>query len=155
MKGDFADWFKGWALKPGPDNMHAIALAAWNAAKDAAASNAARRLAWLHSTKSDDVDGYCWGVFRVKWENGQVAQVLQTLGDMSDLDAAMAQTGVTAPACEQCGGTGQIHATDGTGPWPCYACDEGACRSCTQDGSRLVCTAGDECVATSNTAQPQ
>lgn len=32
---EFADWFKVWALKPGPDSMRAIAEAAWNASRAA------------------------------------------------------------------------------------------------------------------------
>jgi hypothetical protein len=47
------------------------------------------RLRWLHSPPSLDVDGYEWGIFRVKWVNGQAAEVWQTNADFSDLDAAM------------------------------------------------------------------
>lgn len=49
-----------------------------------------RRLRWLHSEASNrDAEGYEWGIFRVKWENGKVADIWQTNADFSDLDAAM------------------------------------------------------------------
>lgn len=51
----------------------------------------AGRLAWLHSPGSHNVDGWEWGIFRVRWLNdgrGNVAEVLQTGSDFSDLDAA-------------------------------------------------------------------
>lgn len=54
---------------------------------------AEQRLAWLHNPNAVDAEGYEWGVYRVKWENGQVASVMQTLGDFSDIDAAMARCG--------------------------------------------------------------
>ena len=54
------------------------------------ARQALARLAWLHSAGSYDVDGYEWGIFRVKWVNGQPAEVWQTNADFSDLDAAQA-----------------------------------------------------------------
>lgn len=49
------------------------------------------RLHWLHdcSTGQTDPEGYEWGIYRVKWENGQAVSVMQTLSDMSDLDAEM------------------------------------------------------------------
>lgn len=47
------------------------------------------RLRWLHSPQSVSVDGYEWGIFRVKWENGCAVEVLQTFSDFSDLDAAI------------------------------------------------------------------
>lgn len=53
---------------------------------------ARRRMEWLHSRDAVNVDGYEWGVFRVKWENGRAVEVLQTLADGSDLDAAMQRT---------------------------------------------------------------
>lgn len=60
---------------------------------DAAAegAKAVARLKWLHSPGSSSVDGWEWGVFRVRWLNdgrGNVAEVQQTLSDFSDLDAA-------------------------------------------------------------------
>jgi hypothetical protein len=46
------------------------------------------RLKWLHTGGGRDAEGYEWGIFRVKWdERGQPVSVLQTLSDMSDLDA--------------------------------------------------------------------
>lgn len=48
------------------------------------------RLAWLHGPGSTNVEGYEWGIYRVKWENGQAAEVWQTASDFSDLDAARA-----------------------------------------------------------------
>jgi hypothetical protein len=57
---------------------------------------ARRRLEWLHS-RDAYVDGYEWGIFRVKWENGRVVEVLQTNSDFSDLDAAMGTAGVRVP----------------------------------------------------------
>lgn len=57
---------------------------------------ARRRLEWLHSRDSCNVGGWEWGIFRVRWENGQPAEVQHTYGDFSDLDAAMAHgSGVT------------------------------------------------------------
>jgi hypothetical protein len=47
------------------------------------------RLSWLHSEASNDVYGYEWGIYRVKWANGSAVEVWQTKSDFSDLDAAM------------------------------------------------------------------
>lgn len=47
------------------------------------------RLAWLHSPASNNVDGYEWGIFRVKWEGGKAIEVCHTYSDFSDLDAAI------------------------------------------------------------------
>jgi hypothetical protein len=66
---------------------------------------ARRRLEWLHSSGSYDVDGWEWGIFRVRWLNngaGNVAEVQQTLANFSDLDAAITSsqsTGCTYPNC--------------------------------------------------------
>lgn len=49
----------------------------------------AARLHWLHSPASNNVDGYEWGIYRVKWVNGRASEVWQTNADFSDLDAAM------------------------------------------------------------------
>ncbi len=51
------------------------------------------RLKWLHdcSTGQTDPEGYEWGIYRVKWENGQAVSVMQTNSDLSDLDAEMAR----------------------------------------------------------------
>lgn len=51
------------------------------------------RLDWLHSTASNNVDGYEWGVFRIKWSDGKAVEILQTFSNFSDLDEAMAATG--------------------------------------------------------------
>jgi hypothetical protein len=45
------------------------------------------RLKWLHTGGEKDAEGYEWGVYRVKWENGVPVSVLHTLSDYSDLDA--------------------------------------------------------------------
>lgn len=59
-----------------------------------------RRLLWLHdcSAGTTDADGYEWGIYRVKWVNGQVAEFWQTNSDFSDLDAAMERDGYKLPA---------------------------------------------------------
>lgn len=74
-------------------------LAARDAAQSAAKNRAVppgnmtplaeRRLHWLHSPASNNVDGYEWGIFRVKWQDGRAVEVWQTNGDFSDLDAAI------------------------------------------------------------------
>jgi hypothetical protein len=51
------------------------------------------RLRWLHSAASADVDGYEWGIVRIKWQQGQAVEVWHTAADFSDLDAAMRATG--------------------------------------------------------------
>lgn len=50
-----------------------------------------KRLAWLHDCSGPltDSDGYEWGIYRVKWQNGDPVVVWQTLSDFSDLDAEM------------------------------------------------------------------
>jgi len=61
------------------------------------------RLRWLHdcSTGQTDPEGYEWGIYRVKWENGKAVSVMQTLSDLSDLDAEMARE--LKPLRWQCG----------------------------------------------------
>jgi hypothetical protein len=51
------------------------------------------RMEWLHdcSTGCKDAEGFEWGIYRVKWENGQAVAVWQTNSDFSDLDAEMAR----------------------------------------------------------------
>lgn len=51
------------------------------------------RMEWLHdcSNGCTDAEGFEWGIYRVKWENGQAVQVWQTNSDFSDLDAEMAR----------------------------------------------------------------
>ena len=51
---------------------------------------ASARLHWLHSPASNNVNGYEWGIYRLKWQNGKPVEVCQTLADFSDLDEAMA-----------------------------------------------------------------
>lgn len=52
-----------------------------------------QRMEWLHdcSTGCRDAEGFEWGIYRVKWENGQAVAVWQTNSDFSDLDAEMAR----------------------------------------------------------------
>jgi hypothetical protein len=52
-----------------------------------------KRLHWLHDCNngSTDAEGFEWGIYRVKWEDGKVAQLLHTFSDFSDLDAEMAR----------------------------------------------------------------
>jgi hypothetical protein len=57
-----------------------------------------RRLSWLHSSAACNVDGYEWGIFRVKWKDGQPAEVWQTNADFSDLDAAIEGSAVAGVA---------------------------------------------------------
>jgi hypothetical protein len=90
-----------------------------DAARDA--TLARRRLQWLHSPASSDVDGWEWGIFRVKWENGSPANVQHTYSDFSDLDAAIQGSAIAGVApvqapssgvyvecreCSECGHTG-------------------------------------------------
>lgn len=58
------------------------------------------RLHWLHSCSENTVDaeGYEWGIYRVKWENGKAAEVLATLSDFSDLDAEMEREAAAQPS---------------------------------------------------------
>lgn len=50
-----------------------------------------KRMHWLHdcSTGNTDPEGFEWGIYRVKWVNGQAAEVWQTNSDFSDLDREM------------------------------------------------------------------
>lgn len=45
------------------------------------------RLEWLHGPEETDLDGYEWGIYRVRWQNGRAVDVQATLADLSDLDA--------------------------------------------------------------------
>lgn len=66
----------------------------------------AKRLTWLHdySTGVNDPEGYEWGIYRVKWENGRAVSVMQTNSDFSDLDAEMArEPHPVPPTCSACG----------------------------------------------------
>lgn len=64
-----------------------------------------KRLKWLHdySTGANDPEGYEWGIYRVKWHNGQVVSVVQTNSDFSDLDAEMAREEKKQITCCHCG----------------------------------------------------
>ncbi len=58
---------------------------------------AEQRLRWLHQLGqgNPDSEGFEWGIYRVKWANGeQKMECWQTNGDSSDLDAAMRAGGV-------------------------------------------------------------
>lgn len=74
---------------PGQYKDIAVQLA-WEAWLEASQKNEAR-LHWLHdcSTGQTDPEGYEWGIWRVKMENGKAVSVRATLSDMSDLDAEM------------------------------------------------------------------
>jgi hypothetical protein len=81
---------KALAEAPTLGNLHPDARAQALARAGIADAEAMRkRLEFLHSPASSNVDGYEWGIFRVKWENGRAVEVWQTNGDFSDLDAAM------------------------------------------------------------------
>jgi hypothetical protein len=60
------------------------------------------RLRWLHSQASctPDAEGYQWGVYRVRWEDGRPASVLATLSDSSDLDAVIADRAFALCTCD-------------------------------------------------------
>lgn len=62
---------------------------------------AQRRLDWLHSPESNNVDGWMWGIFRVKWNaSGGVASLLHTNADFSDIDAAILASSPHRPSSE-------------------------------------------------------
>jgi hypothetical protein len=50
---------------------------------------AAERMRFLHT--SNLVDGYEYGVFKVKWKHGRPDEVLHVMADNSDLDVAIAK----------------------------------------------------------------
>jgi hypothetical protein len=79
-------------------------LEAENFGLRAALKKAERRLHWLHdcSTGTADPDGYEWGLYRVKWVNGQAAEVWATLSDFSDLDAEMEREAQARTALAHC-----------------------------------------------------
>ncbi len=90
MKGDFTLGHAEFTphpegfVTPQFDKMLDVTLAAMRQPTDT------ERLKWLHAGSGTDADGYEWGVFRVKWDQyGRPIEVLQTLSDMSDLDAEM------------------------------------------------------------------
>lgn len=63
-------------------------------ARDAATDT--ERLHWLHSEASNNVDGYEWGIYRVKWQGGKAVEVWQTASDFNDLDAAIRDSNPTS-----------------------------------------------------------
>lgn len=89
-----------------PESVNAELLEAIEKDRDAADSMAKdlanlcveheRRFEFLHSTNMD-ASGYEWGIYRVKWDSGRAADVLQTLSDLSDLDAAIARAESAMP----------------------------------------------------------
>lgn len=90
------------------------------------ASLNADRLAWLHSPASNNVDGWEWGIFRVRWLNdgrGNVAEVLQTGSDFSDLDAAMRASFPPCPACHGKGYTDEGDPEIGSAVFDCVRCE--------------------------------
>jgi len=85
------------------------------------------RMEWLHdcSTGCKDLDGFEWGIYRVKWnEHGQAEQVWQTNSDFSDLDAEMARE---EDPCEGCGKLATTSDSDGI-----RLCEDCA-RACDED----------------------
>lgn len=57
---------------------------------------AAARLQWLHSPESSNVDGWEYGIFRVKWGRSEGHhEIRHTFADFSDIDEAMAASGFT------------------------------------------------------------
>jgi hypothetical protein len=72
---------------------------------------AEKRLQWLHSPASGNVDGWEWGIFKVKWGSREGEhQIRHTFADFSDLDEAMATPSNTTAAqpcpSQGCGGEG-------------------------------------------------
>lgn len=55
------------------------------------------RFRWLHLGNSADAEGYEWGIYRVKWENGVAVSVMHTRSDLSDLDAEIAREEAKSP----------------------------------------------------------
>lgn len=82
---------KALAEAPTLGNLHPDARAQAIARAGIAEAEAMRkRMDFLHSAASVDADGYEWGVFRVKWENGRAVDVQRARADHSDLDATIA-----------------------------------------------------------------
>jgi len=83
---------KALADAPTLGNLHPNARAqAVSRASRSEVERMAERLRWLHSPASNNVDGYEWGIYRVKWLNGRAVEVWQTNSDYSDLDRAIAK----------------------------------------------------------------
>lgn len=92
MKSDIRDWFAA----PGA----AIAARERGVADE--------RLQWLHSPASGSVDGWEWGIFKVKWGRREGEhQIRHTFADFSDLDEAMAASGAALASREEAPATPQ------------------------------------------------
>lgn len=79
----------------------AEAITNWNhrAHLSSTDSQAITRLQWLHSPASGSVDGWEWGIFKVKWGKHEGEhQIRHTFADFSDLDEAMASSGAATPS---------------------------------------------------------
>jgi hypothetical protein len=85
----YFEQFPDWHAENGYEIESLHTTAASEVAQDAARPTDAERLAWLHSAASNNVDGYEWGIYRVRWEHGRAVEVWQTYSDFSDLDAAL------------------------------------------------------------------
>lgn len=86
------------AEAPTLGNLHPDARAQAIARAGIAEAEAMRkRMDFLHSSSSVDRDGYEWGIFRVKWENGRAVDVQRVRADHADLDAAVAGVQGTRP----------------------------------------------------------
>lgn len=73
-----------------------------SARQGAADRSAEARLAWLHSPASNNVDGWEWGIFKVRWGRREGDhQIRHTFADFSDLDAAMGTPAAAEPGKEQ------------------------------------------------------
>lgn len=60
------------------------------------------RLRWLHTGSGKDLDGYEWGIYRVKWnQHGQLEAAWHTNSDFSDLDAEMKRESDSARAASK------------------------------------------------------
>lgn len=84
-----------------------------------------QRLHWLHdcSNGSTDAEGFEWGIYRVKWENGKAVEVQATFSDFHDLDAEMERESTIQSTadpsdrlwpdvyggCPECGGLGTVN----------------------------------------------
>lgn len=75
------------------DGIYALAIVRGLRAEIKTLERYKKRMEWLHdcSTGCKDAEGFEWGIYRVKWENGQAVAVWQTNSDFSDLDAQMAR----------------------------------------------------------------
>lgn len=69
----------------------------------------AKRLLWLHDCSGNmtDAEGCEWGIYRVKWKDGQAVEVWQTNSDFSDLDAEIQRDGWRLPQLQAAQPTAQ------------------------------------------------